>query len=108
MATYYIKQGNRSPVIQVTLLTPAGTAEDLSAATNVTVRARKANTSIYVVSDTATIADAVNGIVTYQFDSVQTDDPGLLLLEWVKDLGLATEETYPNFSYDAIYIERRL
>ena len=106
MATYYIKQGNRSPVIQASLLQPDGTVEDLTTATTVTLRARKANTSTYIVDDLASITDAANGVVQYQFDATQTDDPGLLLIEWIKDVGLSTEETYPNYSYDAIYIER--
>lgn len=108
MATYYVKQGNRSPLIQSSLLQPDGAVEDLTTATNVTLRARKANTSTYIVDDLATITDAPNGVVQYQFDATQTDDPGLLLIEWVKDAGLASEETYPNYSYDAIYIERSL
>jgi len=108
MAVFYIKQGNLAPAIQATLIGTNGTAEDLTSATSVTLRARRTDRADFLINAEATIDDAVTGLVSYQFSGTETDSAGVFALEWVKDVGLATEETYPNVAYDALYIEKGL
>lgn len=108
MSVFYIKQGDRAPIIQTTLLDPSGTAVDLTAASSVTLKASSRDRAPLLVDDAATISDAVNGVVTYQFTAVQTANYGVYALEWVRDVGLPTEQSYPNVAYDALHIEKGL
>ena len=107
MSTYFIKQGNQGPVIQATILDAAGVAENLTG-TTIQFRMRRPGESAREVDAAAVVEDAPNGIVTYQLSAAQTANPGLYMVEWVKNLGLASETTHPNYSFDAVYIERSL
>ena len=108
MATFYIKEENLNPVLETVLKNPDDTAFDLSASTSVTFRMKRMGKNSYTVNAAATITDAANGVVEYQFADGETDVFGFYLVEWVVDAGLSTEETFKNFNYDGVYIERKL
>lgn len=106
MATFYIKQDNTSPGIQTTLTDPTGAAVDLSGKT-VTIRVKKLGSTSYAVNTAATIVTAASGTVSYTFSAAQVAVPGVYRVEWIVNEGISDEETYPNQSYDTLYIERK-
>jgi len=106
MATFYLKHGDRAPLIRTTLKNPDDSIYDLTRATTVEIVVRKMGASADLVNTAATIFDAAGGIVQYQFADGETDIPGFYRVEWIVDAGLSTEETFPNYDYDGLYIER--
>jgi len=106
MATFYIKETDRSPRIQTTLTDPAGTVIDLTGKT-VHVEIARLTSSTLDTDTTAIVEDAVNGVVSYSYGDGEAVF-GVYKAQWVVNRGQATQETYPNYGYDTINIERGL
>lgn len=61
-----------------------------------------------VDSATATVEQPNRGIVTYDWQSGNTDTSGTYLLEFVADDGSGSELTFPNKGRATIYIQDRI
>ena len=104
MATFYIKETDLSPAIQTTLCDPAGVAIDVTGQT-VTFQMTRLGSDTKAVNAAASLITPASGIVRYTFLDTETDNPGVYKAQWIVDLGLTTQETYPNQDYDTVYIE---
>lgn len=55
------------------------------------------------IDDTATITDAPNGVVVYEWDVDETDRTGREPVEWEVTWNTGTIETFPKDGYDSLY-----
>jgi len=92
---YFIKQNDTSPALQVTLQDASGTAVDLTG-TTVRFHMRKIGDTSTKVDDAATLSDADNGIVYYQWSATDTDTVGSFEAEFEVTYSGGEIETFPN------------
>ena len=98
MADFTIKANDTSPNIQATLKDATGAAVDITgAAVKFQMRAKTGTT--FKVDATATIINAVGGIVRYTFLAADTNTPGPYYAQWQVTFAGGTIETYPNSEY---------
>lgn len=104
MATCKIKRGARLPAFRVTLLDPNNSrvGYNLAGAT-VTFRMRVKGTDIAVVDKSATIIDAANGVVEYQWASGDTDVADEYDVDWRVTTG-GLLGIWPSEEYDRVVI----
>lgn len=102
---FYIKRNDTSPSIQRTLLDASGTAITLSGAT-VRFHMRSRADGSTKTDEAATIVDAGNGIVKYDWVAGDTDTAGTYDAEFEVTYADTTIETFPNSGFiDIIVME---
>ena len=102
MASFYIKQHDTAPAIQAVLSDESGRI-DLTAATDVrftmwTSAAIKVNRAL------ATITTAKSGLVSYAWQSRDTDTAGTYSCEWEITWSNGTKQTVPSDMNDTVLI----
>jgi hypothetical protein len=71
----------------------------------VVFRMMNAATGKFVLSGAATVTDATQGLVSFDFTAVQTATPGAYLGEWVVTFGGDDVQRFPGSSYNEIVID---
>jgi hypothetical protein len=101
----YVKQGDRRPAATQTL-TRGGVVIDLTLATGVTFKMRERGRAQgdLKVNTAASIADAVNGVVSYGWQTGDTDTPGTYYAEWEVVWNDGTQETFPTLGYEPVLV----
>lgn len=105
MGTFYIKEDDTSPRLQVALKNPDGTATGLND-TTVRIRIAKARGGANILDAEASIDDATGGVVSYQFSDGL--DEGRYRVEFEVDFGAAETETFPNKGYHTLMVGRNM
>lgn len=103
MADFTIKANDERPSIQATLYT-GGEAVDLSTASSVDFIMAAANGGLVKVNAAAVIADEVNGVVRYDWDSADTDTPGDYEAEWQVTWSDGDTQTFPTATYHTVSV----
>lgn len=102
MPDFTIGQGDRKPDLTFQLL-ENGAAMNLASATNVTLKALKADGTTGF-SGTCTLTSASLGKGKYTFASGDTDEPGVYRVVFVVDSGLSTQQTVPTARTSTIHV----
>lgn len=97
MPTFYIKQNDTSPSIEVGLKTPKGLVVNLTDAT-VVFNMKDAYGQPLVTRQSATVHDAVGGVVRYIWVSGDTSVAGDHRAEFEVTFPGGSVETFPNAS----------
>lgn len=99
---FSIKQGDTAPAIVETLYNADGTVIDLTGALEVALHVFKLDRTVIV--DGIGSVDDVDGVVTYQWVTGDTDEAGGFLREWQVTLSDGRIITVPNDrdGYDTI------
>jgi len=104
---FRIKTNDTSPKLSVTLTDALGNAIGL-AGCSARFHMKAFGASSLKVDAVATIVDAINGIVEYQWQSSDTDTAGTYYGEIEVTYGDNTVETFPNNGYFTIIIKEDL
>lgn len=100
-----MKSDDLLPPVEATLKEANGTAIDLSTYNSVNFTMENESGSV-VVNAAATIVDATNGEVRYEWQSGDTDAPGVYKAEFVLTDPNGNELTIPSEDYIDVHIER--
>ncbi len=92
-----IKAGDTIPIT-------ADLNADLSGAT-VICRIMHAPTGVFLLSGSATVTDAVSGLVSFDLTAGQTAVPGAYFVEWVVSFGGGDVQRFPGSSYQELVID---
>jgi hypothetical protein len=103
VADFTIKAHDERPSIQATLFT-GGVAVDLTSATGVDFIMALASGGAPKVNAAAVVADAINGVVRYDWISADTDTPGDYEAEWQVTWADSDTQTFPTASYHTISV----
>lgn len=95
MADFYLKKNDTSPFIRIQCQDDGGNPVDLSGATAKFLM-REVDSDTTKVDSAATITDAANGKVQYEWSSSDTDTAGDFEAEFEITYGDSTVETFPN------------
>lgn len=98
MADFSIKRGDSEPAIKAQLQDDEGNAVDLSNADSVSFHMKDPRASTVKVDAAASITDAPNGEVQYDWadDGSDTDEPGEYDAEFEVSWSGGGTETFPN------------
>ena len=107
MVDFTIKENDTSPTFQRTLTDASGTAVNLSGATVIFKMYDQMRTT-QVISATATLVDATNGVISYTFQTADTVTPGWYWVELEVTFSGGAVETYPNSGYISLLISKEL
>lgn len=94
-ADFTIRQGDRLPIIVATLVDQDDEALDLTGVSGVSLKYRRKGSQT-VITRTATITDAANGQVRYDWVADDTATAGEMYAEWEIDYGSGIYLTVPN------------
>jgi hypothetical protein len=95
MPDFFIKQNDTSPVFQATLRGPAGNGENLTGAQSVVFKMAN-SVQVVKVNQAVTIDDALNGLVSYEWQVGDTDTSGTFFAEFEVIKADGKRETFPN------------
>jgi hypothetical protein len=107
MVDFTIKENDTSPIFQRTLVDPSGTAVNLVGSSVVFKMYDQLRTT-QVISSAATLTDAVNGVVTYDWQAVDTVAKGWYWVELEVTYADTAIETFPNDGYISLRITGEL
>ncbi len=107
--TYYLKEGDRAPVLELVLYNEDGTIKDLSGFDEANLVVAKVPGGRRLLDGTMTIEDGEEdeGIVTYEWEEDELV-AGEYLMEVILDRGAAAQESWPKSSYYKLTIMPRL
>lgn len=105
--TFYIEQGDTSPVItaQLTDDDDVPVAIDGASVTFVVSEPRGGDT---ILHEDANIVDAEEGFVRYTWSEGDVSDFGRFRLEFIVTYKDGARETFPNVGYHNLYVHRNL
>lgn len=105
MADHSMKANDRLPLFRVVLKRGGGVL-DLTNASGVDFIMRLAvgNDLAVKINKPAVIADAVNGVVQYEWAVGDTDTPGAFAAEWEVTWNDGKTETFPTKAYNSVEI----
>lgn len=106
MSVFNIKQNDRLPAIQASLVAGNGAAVNLVGST-VTFNMRDSSGASKVSAGACTILDAANGVVSYAWGTTDTNTAGTFTAEFEVTNGGLTE-TFPNDSNITVVITAEL
>ena len=92
-----IKQGDTIPIT-------ADLNADLTGAT-VVCRIMHAPTGVFLLSGSATVTDATNGLVSFDLTAGNTATAGAYFVEWQVTFGGGDVQRFPGSSYQEIVID---
>lgn len=98
-----VKQNDRRPPASQTLKRGT-TVVPLTDATGVTFKMRYEGKKDLKVNTAASIVDAANGGVKYNWQEGDTDTPGVYYAEWEVIWSDGTPETFPTLGYEIVLI----
>jgi len=102
--TFYIKQGNRVPVLQAQLTDENDAPLNLQFADRVMFKMYDPRTGNVIFERDAVIENIKSGVVQYIWRDGDTDDPGRFRAEFVVRYPGGREESFPNFGYRDIMV----
>lgn len=105
MGKFYIKKDDTASSFKATLQDSAGDPVNLIGAS---VKFIMAKGTTVKVNAAATLVDAANGIVRYDWISGDTDTSGFFRAEWQVTDSTSHIQTFPNPGYDEVIITRDL
>lgn len=105
MPDFFIKQNDTSPIFQATLRGPAGSGENLTGAQSVIFKMANSVQQVKV-NQAVTIDDAANGIVSYEWQTGDTDTSGTFFAEFEVIKADGKRETFPNTDPINVVIKR--
>ena len=108
MADFFIKQGDTAPKLSVTLKDENNAVVPLTAASSVVFHMYDADMNQRVDAGAATIDDAANGKVSYQWQAADTAVAGKFFGEFEVTWNDGTKTTFPNYRYLEIVIRGEL
>lgn len=100
---FYIKQNDTSPALKVELKASDGTAINLTGAT-VHFHMRDIETQVVKVDSAATVTQATQGHVQYNWQTGDTNNAGVFEYEFQVTYSDSTIETFPNNGYSKLKI----
>ena len=101
--TFYIKQGNTTPALEVQLTDEDDNPINLQGSDGVLFKVYDARTGDVLFEKSATETNVSEGIVTYIWDDGDTSEAGRFRAEFVVDYG-NTKEAFPNFGYKDVLV----
>lgn len=101
-ADYEIKQGDLTPPLESTLA-ENGEPKDLTSAEKVVFEMNLYDSDVTVGRE-AQIVNASEGSVSFAWEDGDTDEPGLYFIEWEVIFPGQKSQSFPNSSYDMLYI----
>ena len=111
MADFHIKKKDSSPALRVICQDDSGTAVDLTGNSGVNFHMYlrddfNSGSGAIKVEAAATVVDAVNGIVEYEWatDGTDTDEVGTYFGEFEVSWVAGGRTTFPNYTYISISI----
>lgn len=107
MATFFLKQNDTSPSIQATLTDASGAAVNIAGA-SVRFHMKNMTNSGVIVDRAATVVNAANGIVRYDWLAADTQKTGMFLCEFEVTYSDSSIETFPNDAKIVVSIEQEL
>lgn len=96
MAYMKMKRNDRKPYVNAVLKDSSSSAVDLTSASGVSFIMKKEGESSTKINASATITDASNGEVQYQWAAGDTDTAGTYLAEFEVDWGSGIYQTFPS------------
>jgi len=105
MSDFFIKQNDTSPVFQAKLRGPTGFGENLTGAQSVIFKMANSVQEVKV-SQAVSIDDAANGLVSYEWQTGDTDTSGTFFAEFEVIKADGRRETFPNTNPINIVIKR--
>jgi hypothetical protein len=102
-ADYEIKKGDLTPPLESTL-TENGDPKDLTSAEKVVFTMNLYGSDVEV-SREAQIVNASEGSVSFAWQNGDTDESGLYFIEWEVIFAGQKTQSFPNSSYDMLYIK---
>ena len=104
--TFYVKKGDRLPILQATLVDGNGNAVNLTGATVTFSMANSAGTLV-ITDGSCTIVSATGGVVSYAWGSSDTTTAGTFTGEFEVTIG-GLVQRFPNDSNIFIVITSNL
>ena len=104
---FFLKQGDLLPSIQAQLLDTSGVPVDLTGVLGVNFCFRRRNNT-NVTTAAATIVDATNGVVQYDWVAGDTDTVGEYEAEWVVTFASGKEQTFPSEGFNEFEVTEDL
>lgn len=105
--TFYIEQGDTSPVITAQLTDESDTPVDLEDA-SVRFVVSEARGGPTVLDEVANVISSTDGTVRYTWQEEDTSDFGRFRIEFVVTYKDGAKETFPNVGYHNLYVHRNL
>ena len=102
--TFFIKQNDDRPTLDVALQDDRGRPTDISSATVVFHMRNTADDSVKINGSSVTILSATRGEVRYTFTTSNTDTAGNFQAEFQVTFSGGTIETFPNDGYIDVII----
>lgn len=103
MTDFWIKQGNTERPFRVQLTDSQDDPVDVTGAA-ITFKMKRFGEDGIVVSGSVDIVDAPEGIVEYDWQEGDTDEPGKFAAEWDVDYEVDGVETFPNGGINVVRI----
>jgi uncharacterized protein YfaS (alpha-2-macroglobulin family) len=99
-----LREGDTSPPLRVELQDDTGTPVDLTNA-SVSFQLYPVSETTATVDSSATVTDAQNGIVEYQWQTGETDTAGYYNAVFKVEYQSGTIETFPNNQFIVVKID---
>lgn len=108
-ATFYIKQNDTAPSLEVALKGSNGRARNLENASAVRFHMSKENNLGDVITDgVCAITNSIKGIVSYSWQAGDTANTGVFNAEFEVQYSNGQIETFPNSSFIKVIIKEEL
>lgn len=105
---YFVKRGDDSPAITSTLYDAAGDPVNLTGATVRFFMSKRGSDSTTVAGNGEIADDETTGVVSYEWQEGDTDDPGDYEAEWEVTFAGGAKQTFPNSGFVRVRILRDL
>ena len=104
-ASFYIKQNDTAPSIEVILTDSAGKAKSMSNVTSVQFNMADENGNLIVDHAAGYVVNGLRGIVSYVWQAGDTANEGLHKAEFVITYDSGQVETFPNTGYINVIVK---
>lgn len=104
---FQIKKGDTSPAIEATVTDQDGDPVDLTGAT-IYFRMQDISTHDTLFDKEASIVDATEGMVEYNWQSGDTDTPGMYYAEFQIEFSQTNVQTHPRAGYKIVEVSDSL